>query len=98
MTFGNMVVNIKLRTKHFPQIPVQTKMFFKNVFKNSHPFTKGLFGACMRILNFLTIQHHTTAKDKFIHVLQEQYTTQKEQHSIITEYQTVGVSIVIMIS
>lgn len=60
--------------------------------KISHPFTKGSVGTCMQILSFLTIQHHVTAKDKnCIHVLQEHYTKQKEQHSIITQFQTVSV-------
>lgn len=58
--------------------------------KKSHPFTKGSVGACMQILN-LTIQHHTTAKDKNLYMLQEHYTRRKEQHSIITQFQTVNV-------
>lgn len=40
------------------------KIGLKNVFKKSHPFTKGSVGACMQIVNLLTVQHHITAKDK----------------------------------
>lgn len=34
---------------------------------------------------------HHSQRQKCIHVLQENYTRQKEQHSIITQFQTVSV-------
>lgn len=63
----NMIVNIKLSTKQLHKFLYKTKTCLENVFKKSHPFTKGSVGACMQILN-LTIQHHTTAKDKNLHM------------------------------
>lgn len=63
-----MTVNIKLSTKHLHKFLYKTKMRLKNIFKKSHPFTKGSVGACMQILNLLTIQHHTTAKDKNVYM------------------------------
>lgn len=87
-----MTVNIKLSTKHLHKFLYKTKNVFPKMFsKNLIHSQKALLEQCMQILNLLTIQHHTTAKDKFIHVLQEQYTRQKEQHSIITQFQTVSV-------
>lgn len=65
----------------------------KNVFKKSHPFTKGSVGACMQILNLYDSASHHSQRQKFIHVLQEHYTKRKEQHSIITQFQTVSVLI-----
>lgn len=62
-----MIVNIKLSTKHLHKFLYKTKTHLENVFKKSHPFTKGSVGACMQILN-LTIQHHTTAKDKNLYM------------------------------
>lgn len=85
-----MIVNVKLSTKHLHKFLYKTKTLEKR-FQKSHPFTKGSVGACMQILNLLTIQHHTTAKDKNLYALQEPYTRKKEEHSIITEFQTVSV-------
>lgn len=62
-----MIANIKLSTKHLHKFLYKTKTCLKNVFKKSHPFTKGSVGACMQILN-LTIQRHTTAKDKNLYM------------------------------
>lgn len=73
-----MIVNIKLSTKHLHKFLYKTKTHLKNVFKKSHPFTKGSVGACMQILNLLTIEHHTTAKDKNLNMLQEHYTRRKK--------------------
>lgn len=64
-----MIVFMKLSTKHLHKNLYKTKTkSLKNVFKKSHPFTKGSFGACMQILNLLTIQHHITAKDKNLYM------------------------------
>lgn len=65
----NMSVNVKLSTKHLHKFLYKTKNAIEKTFsKNSHPFTKGSVGACMQILNLLTIQHHTTAKDKNLYM------------------------------
>lgn len=62
-------------------------MFSKNLIHSQ----KALLGACMQILN-LTFQHHTTAKDKNLYMCyKNSILGEKEQHSIITQLQTVSV-------
>lgn len=74
------VCQIKHKTR--AQNPcTKTKACLKNVSKKSHPFTKGSVGACMQIVNLLTVQHHITAKDKNLYMCYKNITL-GEQNSI----------------
>lgn len=72
-----MVVNIKVSTKHFSQFPVQTKCVFQKCFQKFSSIHKRPVWSMHANITFVTCQHHTTAKDKFIHVLQEHYNTKR---------------------
>lgn len=83
----------KIKHKTLAQNPVQNKKnaFGKMFSKNLIHSQKALLGACMQILN-LTFQHHTTAKDKNLYMCyKNSILGEKEQHSIITQLQTVSV-------
>lgn len=80
---------VKVSTKTHAQITVQNEAGLKNVFKKSHPFTKGSVGACMQIVN-LTVQHHITkTKKKSLYMCYENVTL-REQNSIASSHTSNG--------
>lgn len=86
-----MIVYIKLSTKH-AQIPVQNKNMFEKCFQKISSIHKRLcWSMHANIKSSDNSASHHSQGQKFIHVLQEQYTRRKEQHSIITQLQTVSV-------
>lgn len=68
------------QTKHKKHVHkfLYKKKSLKNVFKKSHPFTKGSVGACMQIVNLLTVQYHITAKDKNLFMCYKNITIGKQ--------------------
>lgn len=93
---SNMIVFMKLSTKHLHKNLYKTKQ--KNLKKNFFFFQK-ISSIHKRLCRSMhanikssdeSASHHSQ-RQKFIHVLQEHYTRRKEQHSIITKFQTVSV-------